>query len=258
MGFINDVKKIVKVLPKRRQTLFFSATMPMAVESLASNLLNKPEQISIKPSSTPVEKISQLVCFVRAEDKRKYLQNLLQEINFYSVIIFTRTKHGANRLAAEIKSKTIISDALHGNKSQAARQRTLKDFKSGKVNVLVATDIAARGLDIPLLPNVVNFELPNVPQDYIHRIGRTGRAGANGVAISLVCAEETSYLLSIEQLINKKFEKEIINGFEPDLNASTEPPKIGGNRQNRRFRSKNNKGHSKKKSGKPFKKKFRF
>ena len=131
---------------------------------------------------TPVEKVSQLVCFVRAEDKRKYLQNLLKEINFYSVIIFTRTKHGANRLAAEIKSSNIISDALHGNKSQAARQRTLKDFKSGKVNVLVATDIAARGIDIEGISHVINYELPNVPDDYIHRIGRPARAGASGTA----------------------------------------------------------------------------
>ena len=231
MGFINDVKKIVKVIPKKRQTLFFSATMPTAVESLASNLLYKPEQISIKPSSTPVEKISQLVCFVRAEDKRKYLQNLLKEINFYSVIIFTRTKHGANRLAAEIKSSNIISDALHGNKSQAARQRTLKDFKSGKVNVLVATDIAARGIDIEGISHVINYELPNVPEDYIHRIGRTARAGATGTAISMCAPNEQPFLKSIEKLmglsikisdgqpstnkdeINKKLQRKSTNKF---------------------------------------------
>lgn len=247
MGFINDVKKIVKVIPKKRQTLFFSATMPAAVESLASNLLYKPEQISIKPSSTPVEKISQLVCFVRAEDKRKYLQNLLQEINFYSVIIFTRTKHGANRLAAEIKSSNIISDALHGNKSQAARQRTLKDFKSGKVNVLVATDIAARGIDIEGISHVINYELPNVPEDYIHRIGRTARAGATGTAISMCAPNEQPFLKSIEKLmgvsikisdgqpstnkdeINKKLQRKSIKKFTKK-NVSTS--KILANKEN--------------------------
>ena len=240
MGFINDVKKIVKVLPKRRQTLFFSATMPMAVESLASNLLNKPEQISIKPSSTPVEKINQLVCFVRAEDKRKYLQNLLQEINFYSVIIFTRTKHGANRLAAEIKSKTIISDALHGNKSQAARQRTLKDFKSGKVNVLVATDIAARGIDIDGISHVINFELPNVPEDYIHRIGRTARAGASGTAISICAPNEQPFLKSIEKLMGLSIK---VSDGQPSTNRDEINKKLQRKSTNR-F-SKNNKSSSK-------------
>ena len=201
MGFINDVKKIVKVLPKQKQTLFFSATMPMAVENLASKLLNNPEHISIEPSSTPVQKIKQLVSFVRAEDKRKYLKNLLNEIEFNSVIIFTRTKHGANRLSAEIKSSNINSDALHGNKSQAARQRALKDFKQGKINVLVATDIAARGIDIENVSHIINFELPNVPEDYIHRIGRTARAGASGTAISLCAPNEQPFLESIQKLM---------------------------------------------------------
>ena len=201
MGFINDVKKIVKVLPKQKQTLFFSATMPPAVENLASKLLNYPEHISIEPSSTPVQKIKQLVSFVRAEDKRKYLKNLLKEIKFNSVIIFTRTKHGANRLSTEIKSLNINSDALHGNKSQAARQRTLKDFKLGKINVLVATDIAARGIDIEGVSHIINFELPNVPEDYIHRIGRTARAGASGTAISICAPNEQPFLESIEKLM---------------------------------------------------------
>ena len=201
MGFINDVKKIVKILPKRRQTLLFSATMPLAVESLASKLLYKPEQISIKPSSTPVENIKQLVSFVKVEEKRKYLKNLLKEIVFSSVIIFTRTKHGANKLSTEIKSSTIISDALHGNKSQAARLRTLKDFKLGKINVLVATDIAARGIDVEGISHVINYELPNVPEDYIHRIGRTARAGASGTAISLCSPNEQPFLKNIEKLM---------------------------------------------------------
>ena len=201
MGFINDVKKIVKILPKRRQTLLFSATMPLAVESLASKLLYKPEQISIKPSSTPVENIKQLVSFVKVEEKRKYLKNLLKEIVFSSVIIFTRTKHGANKLSTEIKSQTIFSDALHGNKSQAARLRTLKDFKLGKINVLVATDIAARGIDVEGISHVINYELPNVPEDYIHRIGRTARAGASGTAISLCSPNEQPFLKNIEKLM---------------------------------------------------------
>ena len=273
MGFINDVKKIVKVLPKERQTLFFSATMPLAVENLASKLLNKPEHISIEPSSTPVQKIKQLVCFVRAEDKRKYLKNLLKEIKFNSVIIFTRTKHGANRLSTEIKSSIIISDALHGNKSQAARQRTLKDFKQGKINVLVATDIAARGIDIEGVSHVINYELPNVPEDYIHRIGRTARAGASGTAISICAPNEQPFLENIEKLmglsikvsdgqpstdkeeINKKTKKK---SFKKFANSSKNNYKTLSEKNTEETRTSNNKKKSKKKKRKVFFKTGKF
>ena len=258
MGFKRDIDKIISLIPLKRQNLMFSATFSKEIKKLAHAILKYPKLINASPENSMVEAIKQKVFRVSKEKKTKLLIKLISDGNWKQVLIFTRTKHGANKLCEKLVNAEISSLAIHGNKSQSARKKALFSFKKNEIRVLVATDIAARGLDIPLLPNVVNFELPNVPQDYIHRIGRTGRAGANGVAISLVCAEETSYLLSIEQLINKKFEKEIINGFEPDLNASTEPPKIGGNRQNRRFRSKNNKGHSKKKSGKPFKKKFRF
>ena len=215
MGFINDVKKIVKELPKKRQTLFFSATMPSAVETLAGNLLYMPEQISIMPSSTPVEKVNQLVSFVKTEKKREYVISLLKKAEYKTVIIFTRTKHGANRLSEELKKAKMISDALHGNKSQTARQKTLKDFKVGKINVLVATDIAARGIDVEGISHVINYELPNVPEDYIHRIGRTARAGASGTAISLCAPNEQPFLQSIEKLMGISIK---ISDGEPSTN----------------------------------------
>tara|TARA_B100001175_G_scaffold93942_1_gene79425 strand:+ start:7890 stop:9149 length:1260 start_codon:yes stop_codon:yes gene_type:complete len=258
MGFKRDIDKIISLIPSKRQNLMFSATFSKDIKKLAHTILKYPKLINASPENSMVEAIKQKVFRVSKEKKTKLLIKLISDGNWKQVLIFTRTKHGANKLCEKLVNAEISSLAIHGNKSQSARKKALFSFKKNEIRVLVATDIAARGLDIPLLPNVVNFELPNVPQDYIHRIGRTGRAGANGVAISLVCAEETSYLLSIEQLINKKFKKEIINGFEPDLNASTEPPKIGGNRQNRRSRSKKTKAFSKKKSRKPFKKKFRF
>ncbi len=258
MGFKRDIDKIISLIPSKRQNLMFSATFSKDIKKLAHTILKYPKLINASPENSMVEAISQKVFRVSKENKTKLLIKLIYDGNWRQVLIFTRTKHGANKLCKKLINARIPSLAIHGNKSQSARKKALLSFKKNEIRVLVATDIAARGLDIPLLPNVVNFELPNIPQDYIHRIGRTGRAGANGIAISLVCAEETSYLISIEQLIKKKLDKEIIKGFEPDLNASTEPPKIGVNRQNRKSRSKKIKAFSKKKSRKSFKKKFRF
>ena len=201
MGFINEIKKIVKNIPKKRQTLFFSATMPNSVSDLAKSLLNNPQEISVAPQSTPVKTVIQSVYFLKVEEKRNFIKNLLKNEDFKIVIIFTRTKHGANRLSEELSKEKISSDSIHGNKSQAARQKTLKEFKEKKFRVLVATDVASRGLDIDGVSHVVNYELPNVAEDYIHRIGRTARAGSKGKAISLCAPNEQPYLIAIEKLI---------------------------------------------------------
>ncbi len=233
MGFKRDIDKIRSLIPSKRQNLMFSATFSREIKSLAQTILQRPTLVEATPENTTVEAIAQQIYRVAKEKKTNLLIKLIQDGNWQQVLVFTRTKHGANNLCKKLESARISSMAIHGNKSQGARTRALAGFKNHEIRVLVATDIAARGLDIPLLPHVVNYELPNIPEDYVHRIGRTGRAGANGVALSLVCAEETSYLASIEKLTKQRFKKEIVEGFEPDPNASTVPPKQGGGRQQR-------------------------
>ena len=233
MGFKRDIDKIRSLIPSRRQNLMFSATFSREIKSLAQTILQRPTLVEATPENTTVEAITQQIYRVAKEKKTKLLIKLIQDGNWQQVLVFTRTKHGANNLCKKLESARISAMAIHGNKSQGARTKALAGFKNHDIRVLVATDIAARGLDIPLLPHVVNYELPNIPEDYVHRIGRTGRAGANGVALSLVCAEETSYLASIEKLTKQRFKKEIVEGFEPDPNASTVPPKQGGGRQRR-------------------------
>ena len=206
MGFIHDVKKIVAQLPRKRQTLFFSATMPKTVSSLAANLLVDPVSVSIKQQSTTVDRIAQSVIFVPQDQKIAQLIELLNGDSVRSAIVFTRTKHRANRLALALNKACISTEAIHGNKSQTARQKALGAFKKGQIKALVATDIAARGIDVDAVSHVINFELPNVPEDYVHRIGRTGRAGAFGIAVSLCAPDERAYLKSIENLIRLSIE----------------------------------------------------
>ena len=215
MGFINDVNKIVDQLPKARQTLFFSATMPSAVSSLANKILHNPSKISVAPTATPIEKIEQSVFFVRQDQKRARLENLLGDQNLKRAIVFTRTKHRANRVCEQINKLGIESQALHGNKSQAARQRALEAFRKGEVKVLVATDIAARGIDVDGITHIINFELPNVPEDYVHRIGRTGRAEASGEAISLISPDEEHHFKVIQKKM--KISVELMDGNQVEL-----------------------------------------
>ncbi|NBL65831.1 DEAD/DEAH box helicase [Flavobacterium sp. NST-5] len=201
MGFINDVKKIVKLTPTNRQTLLFSATMPMAIRELAENFLNKPQYVSVTPVSSTAETVQQQIYFVAKEDKRKLLYHLLRNENIKHVLVFARTKHGADNVVKALKKNGVTAEAIHGDKSQGARQRALDNFKNREVDVLVATDIAARGIDIDQLPHVINFDLPNIPETYVHRIGRTGRAGNGGIAISFCGKDEEPYWKDIQKLI---------------------------------------------------------
>lgn len=216
MGFIHDIKKILSKLPAKRQNLLFSATFSSEIRSLAKGMVNNPVEVSVSPPNTTVELVSQLVHPVDKAQKSALLTQLIKDGDWQQVLVFTRTKHGANKLAKQLDSRGIRSAAIHGNKSQAARTKALLEFKNGMTPVLVATDIAARGIDIDLLPHVVNFDLPNVPEDYVHRIGRTGRAGASGQAVSLVSADEVKQLSDIEKLIQQVLTRKIIDGFEPD------------------------------------------
>ncbi|MCD2260158.1 DEAD/DEAH box helicase [Psychroserpens luteolus] len=241
MGFLRDIERVMKLMPDKRQNLMFSATFSKDIRKLANGILNHPVKVEATPENSTVDAISQKVYRVAKNKKTGLIIKLISEGNWKQVLVFTRTKHGANRLTKKMISAGISAAAIHGNKSQGARTKALAGFKNGSVRVLVATDIAARGLDIPLLPHVVNFELPNISEDYVHRIGRTGRAGANGQAISLVSADETSYLKNIEKLIGERIEVDIVEGFEPDPNASTEPIKPGQNRQRRNSRNSNSK-----------------
>jgi ATP-dependent RNA helicase RhlE len=204
MGFINDVKKIVAKLPQKRQTLFFSATMPPEIQKLANTILHKPAEVKVTPVSSTVDTIKQSIYFVSKKDKRKLLAHVLRDSSISRSLVFTRTKHGADKLVKELFKTGIYAAAIHGNKSQGARQKALSDFKQNNIRVLVATDIASRGIDIDDLPHVINFELPEVPETYVHRIGRTGRAGANGTAISFCDVEEMDDLKGIQKLIGFK------------------------------------------------------
>lgn len=223
MGFIHDIKKVLALLPKRRQNLLFSATFSEEIKRLADGLLNAPALIEVARRNTASEKVGQVVHHVDRERKRELLSHLIKTHDWKQVLVFTRTKHGANRLSEQLSNEGISAAAIHGNKSQTARTKALANFKAGSVRVLVATDIAARGIDIDQLPHVVNFELPNVPEDYVHRIGRTGRAGNEGEAVSLVCIDEHALLGGIERLIKRQIPKVAVSGFAPDPSIPAEP-----------------------------------
>jgi ATP-dependent RNA helicase RhlE len=227
MGFIHDIRKILNLLPKQRQNLLFSATFSDDIKALADKLLNNPALIEVARRNTASERVTQRVHPVDRNRKRELLSHLIGTGDWRQVLVFTRTKHGANRLAEQLQQDGITAAAIHGNKSQGARTKALEDFKRGKVRALVATDIAARGIDIDQLPHVVNYELPNVPEDYVHRIGRTGRAESDGIAISLVCVDEHKFMRDIERLIKRDVEKEVISGFEPDPSIRPEPIQTG-------------------------------
>ncbi len=229
MGFLRDIRKILALLPKGRQNLLFSATFSNEIKRLADGLLNSPALIEVARRNTASERVAQVVHPVDRERKRELLAHLINTGNWQQVLVFTRTKHGANRLTKQLEQDGIRAAAIHGNKSQAARTKALADFKQGRIRVLVATDIAARGLDIDQLPHVVNFELPNVPEDYVHRIGRTGRAGNEGEAMSLVCVDEHKLLRDIERLLKREIPREVIDGFAPDPRIKAEPIPNGRN-----------------------------
>jgi ATP-dependent RNA helicase RhlE len=233
MGFVRDIERIIKVLPPKRQNLMFSATFSKDIKKLAMGILHNPVHVEATPENTTVDAIIQKVYPVAKEKKTELIIKLISEGNWKQILVFTRTKQGANKLTESMISAGIKAAAIHGNKGQGARTKALAGFKDGSLTALVATDIAARGLDIPLLPHVVNFELPNIPEDYVHRIGRTGRAGASGEAISLFSPDETVFLRDIEKLVGLKLPVENIKGFEPDPNASKEPIKQGQGRQQR-------------------------
>jgi ATP-dependent RNA helicase RhlE len=224
MGFIRDIRKIIALLPKTRQNLMFSATFSPEIRELAAGLLHQPVSVDVAPRNTAAETVSQKVIECNREQKKDLLKHLFETRGMHQVLVFARTKHGADALARALDKAGIKSEAIHGNKSQGARTRVLSDFKDGKLVALVATDIAARGIDIDALPYVINYELPNVPEDYVHRIGRTGRAGMEGEAISLVCHDERPQLKDIEKLIKRSLERVVIEGFEPSAVAAPRPP----------------------------------
>ncbi|TWG83990.1 ATP-dependent RNA helicase RhlE, partial [Cupriavidus gilardii J11] len=227
MGFIHDIRKILNVLPPKRQNLLFSATFSDDIRALADRLLNNPASIEVARRNTTAETVEQRVYPVDRERKRELLAHLVRTHDWHQVLVFTRTKHGANRLAEQLTKEGLSALAIHGNKSQSARTRALSEFKAGTLRLLIATDIAARGIDIDQLPHVVNFDLPNVPEDYVHRIGRTGRAGAEGEAVSLVCVDEHGLLRDIERLIKRKLEQVVLPGFEVDPTIAPEPIQKG-------------------------------
>ncbi len=227
MGFIHDIRRVLAILPSKKQSLLFSATFSDEIKALADRLLNQPRVIEVARRNATADTIAQKVYPVDRDRKKDLLVHLIQKNNWFQVLVFTRMKHGANRLAEFLNKNDVTAMAIHGNKSQSARTRALSEFKSGELQVLVATDIAARGIDIDQLPHVINYELPNVPEDYVHRIGRTGRAGADGEAISLVCVDEDGFLANIEKLIKRSIPREVIPGFEPDPNARPEPIQLG-------------------------------
>jgi ATP-dependent RNA helicase RhlE len=222
MGFIHDIRRVLALLPKQRQNLLFSATFSEDIRRLAGSFLDRPESVEVARRNTTAELVTQLVHPTASDRKRALLAHLVKTGDWGQVLVFTKTKHGANRLAEQLEIDGIEADAIHGNKSQNARMRALARFKSNELRVLVATDIAARGIDIDALPRVVNYDLPNVPEDYVHRIGRTGRAGASGIALSLVSHEDRPLLAAIERLINRRITQEVVPGFEPGQRPARE------------------------------------
>ncbi|WP_310462457.1 DEAD/DEAH box helicase [Sphaerotilus sp.] len=227
MGFVHDIKKVLAMLPAKKQSLLFSATFSAEIKALADRLLNAPQVIEVARSNATAENIAQRVIKVGREKKKDLLIHLIKTQDWHQVLVFTRMKHGANRLCEFLNKAGITAMAIHGNKSQGARTKALAEFKTGELCVLVATDIAARGIDIDQLPHVINFELPNVSEDYVHRIGRTGRAGAQGEALSLVCLDEELFLADIEKLIKRSIPRESVAGFEADPGERAEPIQIG-------------------------------
>lgn len=223
MGFIHDIRKIMGLLPEARQTLMFSATFSRPIQQLASTLLNNPVQIEVAPRNTTAERVEQVVHPVDRHRKRELLSHMIGFHNWEQVLVFTRTKHGANRLAEQLAKDGLRTAAIHGNKTQAARAKALQDFKTGRVRVLVATDVASRGIDIDQLPYVVNFELPNVAEDYVHRIGRTGRAGNEGRAVSLISDDELHLLSKIERMLKQSLDRDIVPGYEPSFDLKAKP-----------------------------------
>jgi ATP-dependent RNA helicase RhlE len=248
MGFINDIRKLLALMPENgaRQNLLFSATFSQEIKQLANRLLDDPELIEVERCNKTAGSIKQVVHPVDKSRKRELLSHMIGSRNWRQVLVFTRTKHGANRLAQQLERDGLSATAIHGNKTQGARTRALAEFKSGKARVLVATDIAARGLDIDQLPHVVNFELPNVAEDYVHRIGRTGRAGMDGEAVSLVCVDEHSLLRDIEKLLKRRVPVEMLEGYEPDPRIRPEPIQKGrnGGGRSRKFSGRGNGGSS--------------
>ncbi len=236
MGFIHDIRRIQKLLPHKRQTLMFSATFSKEIKALAKGMINNPLYVEVAAVNSTADTIKQLVHPVDKTRKREVLIHLIEEHDWHQVLVFIRTKHNANRLARQLDVAGIKASAIHGDKSQGARTRALENFKKGNIAVLVATDIAARGIDIDQLPYVVNFDLPQVPEDYVHRIGRTGRAGANGKAVSLVSADESKQLHDIERLIGRKLERKFVEGFRPNEKVAAPAPAPVAKKKSRRRR----------------------
>lgn len=256
MGFIHDVKKIIKALPQKRQSLFFSATMPPQIVQLASGILTNPESVEVTPVSSTAETIKQFMYFTEKQDKTALLIEILKDKEIETALVFTRTKHGADKIVRTLQKSGIKAEAIHGNKGQTARQNALSNFKAKTTRVLVATDIAARGIDIDELAWVINYDIPNISETYVHRIGRTGRAGANGTALSFCDAEERAYLRDIEKLIQKKIPLAEFNPFPSDVSQGTIIPKTEAPKQNRfskphqnHFQNKNKRNFQRKKQG---------
>ncbi len=245
MGFIQDIHRILALIPKNRQNLLFSATFSNELKTFAASFLNSPQVVRVAPQNSPAELVSQVAYSVDNKRKRELLFFLITSKNWKQVLVFTRTKHGANRLSEQLMQDGITTAVIHGNKSQAARSKAFNDFKQGKVRALVATDVASRGLDINNLPHVVNFEIPIVPEDYVHRIGRTGRAGNSGEAISLVCVDELQLFKGVEQLLKQKIPLIVEPGHEPDPSIKPQPIFRG---RGQRFNSKNASPHKKRPS----------